>query len=85
MITNKPSPAWCVLVYCTCWWIMDISIGAGLCRPFAYNWDRSIAGGKCGQLDPAYISIAALDILGDAMIIGKNTSPRSLEKSVQVD
>lgn len=64
---------------------MVISIGAGLCRPFAYNWHKSIAGGKCGQLDPAYISIAALDILGDAMIIGKNTSPRSLEKSVQVD
>ncbi len=49
---------------------MVISIGAGLCRPFAYNWDNSIEGGKCGKLDPAYISIAPLDILGDAMIIG---------------
>ena len=52
--------------------IMVISIGAGLCRPFAYNWDKSIPGGKCGALDPAYIAIAALDILGDAMIVGKN-------------
>ncbi len=50
---------------------MVIAIGAGLCRPFAYNWDKSIRGGKCGALDPAYISIAALDILGDVMIIGK--------------
>ena len=50
---------------------MVISIGAGLCRPFAFNWDKSISGGKCGALDPAYISIAALDIVGDAMIIGK--------------
>lgn len=64
---------------------MVISIGAGLCRPFAYNWDKSVAGGKCGQLDPAYISIATLDILGDAMIIGKNKSPRPLEESVQAD
>ena len=63
---------------------MNIFIGAGLCRPFAYNWDKSIAGGKCGELDPAYISIAALDILGDAMIIGKNTSLRPLAESVQV-
>ena len=63
---------------------MVISIGAGLCRPFAYNWDKSIPGGKCGELDPAYISIAALDILGDAMIIGRNTSPRPLAESVQV-
>ena len=63
---------------------MNIFIGAGLCRPFAYNWDKSIAGGKCGELDPAYISIAALDILGDAMIIGKNMSLRPLAESVQV-
>ena len=56
--------------------IMVISIGAGLCRPFAYNWDKSIKGGKCGELDPAYISIAALDIIGDAMIIGNYRSLR---------
>lgn len=63
---------------------MVISIGAWLCSPFAYNWDKSIAGGKCGKLDPAYISIAALDILGDVMIIGRNTSPCPLAESVQV-
>ena len=62
--------------------IMVISIGAGLCRPFAYNWDKSIKGGKCGELDPAYISIAALDILGDAMIIGENESPHNLVEPV---
>ena len=66
---------------------MHISIGAGLCRPFAYNWDKSIAGGKCGKPDAAYISIAALDILGDAMITGKNMSLHILAdmESVQVD
>ncbi|KAL8726094.1 MAG: hypothetical protein Q9166_006931 [cf. Caloplaca sp. 2 TL-2023] len=48
---------------------MVIAIGAGLCRPFAYNWDKTIEGGRCGALNAAYISIAALDILGDAMII----------------
>jgi len=63
--------AWIVMIYSTCWMIMVISIGAGLCRPFAFNWDKTIKGGKCGDLDPAYISIAALDILGDSMIIGK--------------
>ena len=62
--------------------IMVISIGAGLCRPFAYNWNKSIKGGKCGELDPAYISIAALDILGDAMIIGENESPYNLVEPV---
>ena len=57
--------------------IMVISIGAGLCRPFAYNWDKSKKGGICGKLDPAYISIAALDILGDAMIIGEKCATAS--------
>lgn len=48
---------------------MTILIGAVLCRPFAYNWDKTIPGGKCGAQDPAYIAIAALDIVGDAAII----------------
>lgn len=49
--------------------LMTIFIGVGLCRPFAYNWNRNIPGGRCGNADGAYISIAALDILGDSMII----------------
>ena len=49
---------------------MVISIGAGLCRPFQFNWDKSLPNGHCGALDPAYISIAVLDIVGDAMIVG---------------
>ncbi|KAL8838642.1 MAG: hypothetical protein Q9170_002050 [Blastenia crenularia] len=58
-----------VMIYCACWTIMTIAVGAALCQPFAYNWDKSVKGGRCGALVPAYISIAALDILGDAMII----------------
>lgn len=50
---------------------MVISISAGLCRPFAYNWNKSIPGGECGNLNSAYIAIAALDIIGDAMIVGE--------------
>ena len=62
---------------------MILSFGAGLCRPFAYDWDKSIPGGKCSELDRTYISIAALDILGDAMIIGKHAYARLLKESVQ--
>ena len=61
--------------------MLGIAVGAGLCRPFAYNWDKSIPGGECGASDPAYITIAALDILGDAMIIGENASPRLLAET----
>lgn len=52
--------------------IMTISIGAGLCRPFSFNWDKSIDG-HCGNLNAAYIAIAALDIIGDFMIISESS------------
>ncbi|KAI4159446.1 MAG: hypothetical protein L6R39_000348 [Caloplaca ligustica] len=73
----------CVMVYCVCWTIMTIAIGAGLCRPFAYNWDKSIEGGSCGALNPAYISIAALDILGDTMIIAGQVVLRAFSNAIQ--
>lgn len=56
---------------------MVISIGAGLCRPFAYNWDKTIPGGECGALRPAYISIAVTDIVGDALIVGEIPLPEA--------
>lgn len=48
---------------------MVISIGAGLCGLFPYNWNKSIPNEHCGALEPAYVSIAVLDIVGDAMIV----------------
>lgn len=62
------------MTYCARWTVMTICIGAGLCRPFAYNWNKIIEGGRCGALIPAYISISALDILGDTMTIGRLNS-----------
>ncbi|KAI7589430.1 hypothetical protein KC316_g3949 [Hortaea werneckii] len=47
---------------------MVISIGAGLCRPFSYNWNRD-QDGSCGNSVAAYISIAATDIGVDAVLI----------------
>lgn len=60
--------AWCVLGLCIAWTIMVISIGAGLCRPFSYNWNRD-QDGSCGNSVAAYISIAATDIGVDAVLI----------------
>ena len=47
---------------------MTILIGAAMCRPFALNWDPELKG-HCGDRIPAYISIAALDIFGDLLIL----------------
>ena len=43
-------------------------IGACMCRPFALNWNPSLKG-HCGNRIPAYIAIAATDILGDIMLL----------------
>lgn len=60
--------AWCALGLCIAWTIMVISVGAGLCRPFSYNWNRD-QDGSCGNSVAAYISIAATDIGVDAVLI----------------
>ena len=60
--------AWCVLALCVAWTVMVISIGAGLCRPFSFNWNKNQPG-SCGNLVAAFISIAATDITVDAIII----------------
>ncbi|KAF1997603.1 hypothetical protein P154DRAFT_605287 [Amniculicola lignicola CBS 123094] len=39
-----------------------------ICRPFAYNWDKSIKGGKCGEVHKTYrYSIA--NIITDVMLM----------------
>ncbi|MCJ1326002.1 hypothetical protein MMC10_002665 [Thelotrema lepadinum] len=57
-----------VLGYIICWALMCIFIGSFLCVPFAKNWDQSVPG-TCGSLFKAHTCIAALDILGNCLII----------------
>ncbi|KAG8526147.1 uncharacterized protein KY384_000140 [Bacidia gigantensis] len=57
-----------VLGYQVCWMLMTILIGACMCRPFAKNWNPMLKG-HCGDRIPAYIAIAALDIVGDFSIM----------------
>lgn len=57
-----------VLGYIICWMLMTILIGACMCRPFAKNWNPML-NGHCGDRIPAYIAIAATDIVGDLLIV----------------
>ena len=56
------------MAYSVCWMLMAILIGTCMCRPFALNWNPALKG-HCGQRIPAYIAIAATDILGDIMLL----------------
>lgn len=40
-----------------------------LCRPFAFTWDKTIAGGVCGSTQQAYLSIAIVNLVIDLMVV----------------
>lgn len=58
------------MIYQVLFTLTTLLIASFLCRPFNFNWDKNIKG-TCGNQTAAYISISALDIFGDVLIIGK--------------
>lgn len=40
------------------------------CLPIAFNWDKTIRGGRCVDRPVLYVSTAAFNILTDVFIIG---------------
>lgn len=40
-----------------------------VCRPFAYNWDKTIVGGKCGNQPTIYFSAGLMNLLLDIVIL----------------
>ncbi|KFZ03832.1 hypothetical protein V502_10622 [Pseudogymnoascus sp. VKM F-4520 (FW-2644)] len=58
-----------VAILVVIWALSVILCGFLLCRPFAYNWDRSIDG-SCGDQIKSYIITGALNIVTDALVLG---------------
>lgn len=46
--------------------ILDAFLG---CRPFAYNWDKDIPGGTCGNDLVAYLVPCAINLIIDVVVI----------------
>ena len=40
-----------------------------LCRPFAFNWDKTIPGGKCADIMSAYRYTCFPNIIADLVIL----------------
>ena len=40
-----------------------------LCRPVAYNWDKTIDGGRCADTIKAYLSAGIINLLIDVGIV----------------
>lgn len=49
--------------------VAGILIGSLMCRPFAYSWDRTIAGGHCGDSLKMELSTCVVNIILDFMIV----------------
>jgi len=61
---------WCIggVIVASC--VIYNLVSFGICQPFAYNWDKSIEGGFCGNLLLAYQLASFPNIITDlAMLI----------------
>lgn len=50
-------------------WLSGVIASFVMCRPFAYNWDKTIQGGKCGDLMAGYRYISIPNIVSDFFIL----------------
>ena len=46
--------------------ILDAFLG---CRPFAYNWDKTIHGGTCGNETLAYLIPCIINLIIDVVVV----------------
>ncbi|KAI1642488.1 uncharacterized protein F4817DRAFT_320755 [Daldinia loculata] len=51
------------------WGLTAILTAFLLCRPFAYNWDKSIEGGVCGDPTVSWAITGVLNMISDLMIL----------------
>ncbi|KAL4748732.1 hypothetical protein BDW72DRAFT_205343 [Aspergillus terricola var. indicus] len=49
--------------------VSGILLGIVFCEPFAYNWDRTIEGGHCGDTPKLQLSTAIVNMILDLFIV----------------
>ena len=40
-----------------------------ICHPFAYNWDKTILGGSCGDQITSFTVTGIIDLITDVMVL----------------
>lgn len=40
-----------------------------ICRPIAFNWDKTIVGGTCGNIPQYYLSTGIVNLLLDVFVV----------------
>ena len=61
--------AYAVMAIVVLWWASVVLEEFLLCRPLAFNWDRAIKGGVCGDMMGAYIAAGVINLCTDLMVL----------------
>ncbi|KAL2812247.1 hypothetical protein BDW59DRAFT_178657 [Aspergillus cavernicola] len=61
--------AWATIVVIVAWAIATILAGCLICRPFAFNWDTTIPGGKCGNQVTSFTVTGVFNLLTDVVVL----------------
>ncbi|OJD25646.1 hypothetical protein ACJ73_02982 [Blastomyces percursus] len=57
------------MVFIAAWAIATIVAGCTICRPFAFNWDQSIPGGKCGDQVLSFTITGVFNLVTDVLVL----------------
>ncbi|PGG99924.1 hypothetical protein AJ79_08361 [Helicocarpus griseus UAMH5409] len=57
------------MAFIAAWALATIIAGCVICRPFAFNWDQTIPGGKCGNQVLSFTVTGVLNLITDVMVL----------------
>jgi hypothetical protein len=49
--------------------VAGLALSSSICTPLAYSWDKTIPGGKCGDIMAAYRSIGFPNLVADVILL----------------
>jgi hypothetical protein len=61
--------AYAIMAIVVSWWASVVLEEFLLCRPLAFNWDRTIKGGVCSDIMAAYIAAGVINLCTDLMVL----------------
>lgn len=51
------------------WTVATVLAGCLICRPFAFNWDKTITGGSCGNQVTSFTVTGVLNLVTDVVVL----------------
>ncbi|KAL4880292.1 hypothetical protein BJY04DRAFT_219288 [Aspergillus karnatakaensis] len=62
--------SWATMALIVAWAIATILAGCLICTPFAFNWDKTIPGGKCGNQVTSFTVTGVINLVTDVIVLG---------------